>query len=218
MRWLKYLEAFLWPASPWVLHLNRVSGIVRRASIREELLHFRGASRQRRGRTVASLNWRPSEQYSTKVAVRSAQRRFVYQDETMYRTTMMIAILFSLTGAPVVLHGQDLQAAHPSPEDAFSTRELIAWTYLQTPQPAPKPLPPPDVQTPGADQSRASTEPQLFVGKIVKDSGTYVLQVANVIYRLEGQIDSRAENQVVKVLGAQSNRGTIRVLRIERLS
>src|ERR1700722_2311527 len=99
----------------------------------------------------------------------------------MNRMTKFFAAFCLLVG--IAAFGQEVQSTHPFPEDAFSTQELVAWSHLQTPQPAPKPLPVPDAQVPRPDQQRASSEAQLFVGKVVRDSGMYVLQVANSIYR-----------------------------------
>jgi hypothetical protein len=112
---------------------------------------------------------------------------------------------------------QDVQSSHPFPEDAFSTQELVAWSHLQTPQPAPKPLPVPEAQVPRPDQQRASAETQLFVGKVIKNSGAYLLQVETAIYRLDGDVDARDENQFVRILGSRKTPGTILVVRIERL-
>jgi hypothetical protein len=134
----------------------------------------------------------------------------------MNRMTKLLAGICLLFG--VAAFGQDVQSTHPFPEDAFSTQELVAWSHLQTPQPAPKPLPVPDTQVPRPDQQRASSEAQLFVGKIVRDSGKFVLQVANSTYGLEGEVDSRAENQVVRILGNRDASGKIHVLKIETLS
>ena len=90
------------------------------------------------------------------------------------------------------------------PEDALATRQLVAWTRFQKPQPAPQPLPPRD--TPG---------------KIVKDGNRYVLQVAsNTSYELQNPEDVKQyENQTVKVIGSlDTGTNTIRVVKIELLS
>src|SRR5579862_2184541 len=117
----------------------------------------------------------------------------------MYRTTNILAG-FVVTLASFAV-AQDPQLVNPQvPEDAMQTRQLIAWSSVQKPQPAPQPLPPPDtpIPQPGdqpdqqakppadshSDQSPAdhpgehSPEAQSFTGKIVKDSGKYVLKVA----------------------------------------
>ncbi|MGH9495770.1 MAG: hypothetical protein ACRD3B_12290 [Candidatus Sulfotelmatobacter sp.] len=136
----------------------------------------------------------------------------------MKRTTNFSAGIFFFVIA-IVAFAQDLPATHPFPEDAFSTRDLVAWSHLQTPQPSPKPLPVPDGQAaPRPDQQRTSIDAQLFVGKIIINSGTYALRVADSIYRLDGDVDSRVENQMVRVLGSRDANGTIHILKIERLS
>ncbi|HEX3822612.1 MAG TPA: hypothetical protein VHW45_19930 [Candidatus Sulfotelmatobacter sp.] len=135
----------------------------------------------------------------------------------MCRTANLVASLFFLAASLAI--GQEAQPTHPFPEDAFTTRDLVAWSYLQTPQPAPQPTPPPDDHLPRPDQQRISQpEALLFVGKVVKDSGTYTLQVSNSIYLLDGNVGAGNENQTVKVIGNQDkSSATIHVLRIERL-
>jgi hypothetical protein len=44
------------------------------------------------------------------------------------------------------------QSPPQTPEDAFTSRELIAWSQLQAPQPAPQPLPQKDQQVPQPEQ------------------------------------------------------------------
>src|SRR5579884_2682052 len=107
-------------------------------------------------------------------------------------------------------------ASNPQvPEDAFSTRELIAWSSVQKPQPTPQPLPPPDRAIPQPDQQRTdagkspSNTPseqnnsKTFVGTLVKQSDKYVLKVASGdTYLLENAGDAgQYENKSVKVLG-----------------
>lgn len=120
-----------------------------------------------------------------------------------------------------------------TPEDAFSTRELIAWSHLQKPQPAPQPLPPRDTPIPQPDQpqdqqSKAPADPgqqeqpvQSFTGKIVKNGGRYVLKVsASSTYELEGAGDlQRFENQDVRVMGSvDPGTNTIHVVKIDLVS
>lgn len=160
----------------------------------------------------------------------------------MVRTTnLLAALVFALASLAVA---QEPQLANPpTPEDAMQTRQLIAWSSLQKPQPAPQPLPPPDTpipqpgdqpdqqakppadshsdQSPAAQSTDHSSETQSFTGKIVKDSGKYVLKVAsNTSYQLEGEGDlDQYENQSVKVVGKLDKAtNTIHVLKIELLS
>ncbi len=136
-----------------------------------------------------------------------------------------------LTMAPLAF-GQEQQLTPQFPEDAFTSRQLIAWSRLQKPQPAPQPLPPrdtplpqpdpPDQQAkPPANPQNQQTPTQSFTGKIVKDDGKYVLKVAgNTTYQLDDQGDLKQyENQNVKVIGKldpESN--TIRVVKVELIS
>jgi hypothetical protein len=119
-----------------------------------------------------------------------------------------------------------------NPEDAFSTRELIAWSSVQKPQPAPQPLPPPDkaVPEPGQQSAQADHHSQTaasespansFVGTIVRDKTKYLLRVSeDSEYQLSGSGDiGQFVDKNVKVTGdlAQPSH-TIQVARIEPLS
>lgn len=126
------------------------------------------------------------------------------------------------------------QQANPqTPEDALTTRELIAWSQLQKPQPAPQPLPPEDTPVPQPEQPRdqqaklpadphSHPEPvQWLTGKIVKDGGRYLLQLTSQTrYQLEAESDlARYESQSVSVLGpVNMERMTIRAVEIKLLS
>jgi len=138
---------------------------------------------------------------------------------------------FLLVMTPLAF-GQEGQQTPQFPEDALAPRQLIAWSYLQKPQPAPQPLPPRDTPIPQADpqdqQAKPPADPQnqqtptqAFTGKIVKDAGRYVLRVAsNTTYQLDGQADVKQyENQEVKIIGTlDTDSNTIRVVKIELLS
>ena len=152
----------------------------------------------------------------------------------MNRTTTCFAG-FLLAVTPLA-YGQEPQLTTPQfPEDALATRQLVAWSRLQKPQPAPQPLPPRDTPIPQPDQqdqqdqqAKRPANPQnqqvpvqSFTGKIVKDGGRYVLKVAsNSSYQLDAQGDVKQfENQDVKVIGnLDSTSNTIRVVKIELLS
>jgi hypothetical protein len=149
----------------------------------------------------------------------------------MNRTTNLFAG-FLLAMTPLAF----AQQPQPQfPEDALATRELVAWTRFQKPQPAPQPLPPRDASVPQPDQqdrpgsqSRDPQAPQQqtpttqsFTGKIVKDGNRYVLQVAsNTSYELQNPGDVKQyENQTVKVIGSlDTGTNTIRVVKIELLT
>lgn len=124
---------------------------------------------------------------------------------------------------------QEAAAKPQVPEDAFSTRELVAWSSLQKPHPTPQPLPPPDKPIPQQDRAaQTSAGPAAqespatsFIGKIVKESGSYVLKVATgTVFHLAGEGDvTPYENKSVKVLGdLDAATNTIHVNRIELLS
>src|SRR5438552_18642557 len=124
---------------------------------------------------------------------------------------------FLLTITPLAF-GQEPQPAPQFPEDAMTTRQLIAWSRLQEPQPTPQPRPPrdnripqpgqqdqqgnqlPDPQTP-QEQAPVTPVTQAFSGKIIHDGNQYVLRVAgNISYELEGSV-RQYEDQSVRVTG-----------------
>jgi len=149
----------------------------------------------------------------------------------MYRTTILLAGLFlamvSITSA------QDPPLNQQTPEDAFGTRQLIAWSSLQKPQPTPQPLPPRDtpIPQPGQQpdqQSKSPADPQTeqspaqsFTGKIVKDGSEYVLKAAgNMTYQLDEQADlEKYDNQNVRVTGTlDEGAKRIHIVKIELMS
>jgi hypothetical protein len=157
-----------------------------------------------------------------------------FKEVTMSRKTaffaasISLALLFALD-----LRAQEAQSDSKVPEDAFSTRQLIAWSGLQKPQPAPQPLPPRDTPVPQPDQpqdqqpttpadphSQQTPATQLFTGKIVNDSGKYVLKVGTEVYGLDQQDGlEKYENQPVRVTGRMdANSRMIHILKIDLLS
>jgi hypothetical protein len=124
------------------------------------------------------------------------------------------------------------QSTPQTPEDAYTSRELIAWSQLQKPQPAPQPLPPRDTPVPQPEQprdqqSKAPADPQnqqepaqSFTGKLEKDGDRYILKAsASSTYQLQSDGDlQKYENQNVKVLGTLAEgTTTIRVVKVELL-
>jgi Protein of unknown function (DUF5818) len=148
----------------------------------------------------------------------------------MNRTTNLFAGL--LLAVTPLAFPQEPQSAPQSPEDSLAAQQLIAWSRLQKPQPAPQPLPPQDTPVPQPDQQgKQPANPQTpqdqtpttqsFTGKIVKDGNKFVLKVArDTTYELQEQGDlSQYENQTVKVIGSlDTGSNTIRVVKIELLS
>ena len=148
----------------------------------------------------------------------------------MNRTTNLFAG-FLLAIAPSAF-GQEPQSAPQFPEDAMASRQLIDWSRLQEPQPAPQPMPPRDNRVPQPDQQgNQPADPQTpqdqtpvtqsFTGKIIRDGNKYVLKVAsNITYDLQEQTGvNQYENQSVKVVGdLDKSTNTIRVAKIELLS
>jgi len=119
-------------------------------------------------------------------------------------------------------------------DDSLASQQLIAWSWMQKPQPAPQPLPPPDKSIPqpdqpaaqpsnpqGAQSSPSQPQSQAFTGKIVKDGGKYVLKVAgNTSYQLDDQSSVKQyEDKDVKIIGTlDAGSNTIRVVKIELMS
>lgn len=121
------------------------------------------------------------------------------------------------------------QSTPQTPEDAYTSRELIAWSQLQNPQPTPQPLPPrgtpiPQPEQPQDQQAKLPADPQnqqapaqSYPGEIVKDGNRFVLLMGdNTTYQLDasGILDGYA-NQNVKVVGnVDPGAKSIRVLKI----
>ena len=149
----------------------------------------------------------------------------------MRRTAIATVALLALLCVPTVWAQQE-QRDSKVPEDAFSTRQLIAWSGLQKPQPAPQPLPPRDTPvpqpdqpqdqqaTPPADPNRDQTPTQSFTGKIVHDGGKYALKAGTETYALDQQDGlEKYENQDVRIVGQMdSTTHTIHIQRIDLLS
>jgi uncharacterized protein DUF5818 len=118
------------------------------------------------------------------------------------------------------------------PEDALTTRQLIAWSGVQKPQPAPQPLPPRDTPIPQPDQPadqqanppgdshHEQTPTQAFTGKIVKDGNKYSLRVGSKTYQLQEQGGlQKYEDQTVRVIGILDlSSNTIQVESIDLIS
>jgi hypothetical protein len=147
------------------------------------------------------------------------------------RTSMFAGVLLAL--APFAI-GQEPQSQTPHYEDLLATQQLVAWSWMQKPQPAPQPLPPPDKGIPQPDpqatqpappqaqpQTPSQTQSQTFTGKIVKDGDKYVLRVAgNTTYQLDEQSSVKQyEDKDVKIVGTlDPGSNTIRIVKIELLS
>lgn len=64
------------------------------------------------------------------------------------RTTRILILCLLLI--PLATLAQ--QSSPQTPEDAYTSRDLIAWSQLQMPQPAPQPLPQKEKQVPQPEQ------------------------------------------------------------------
>lgn len=142
----------------------------------------------------------------------------------------MLGVLVLALGP--IAWAQNAQARPQVPEDALTTRQLIAWSEVQKPQPTPQPLPPRDTPIPQPDQSadqqaKSPGDPhheqaptQSFTGKIVKDGSKYSLRAVSKTYQLEGQGGlQRYEELTVRVIGILDlSSNTIQVESIDVIS
>jgi hypothetical protein len=143
---------------------------------------------------------------------------------------MTTLIAFLLVLAPLAF---PQQSTLQTPEDAYSSRDLIAWSQLQTPQPTPQPLPPrkpsvPQPEQPQDQQAKLPADPQSqqeptqsYVGEVVKNGNRFVLRIQDgTTYQLEaGEVLEVYENHSVRVVGSARPRGnSIRILKIEPFS
>lgn len=129
----------------------------------------------------------------------------------MVRSTNILIVLVLAYGTLAL--GQDLQAGSQVPEDALTTRQLIAWSGLQKPKPTPQPLPSRDTPIPQPDQpadqqAHPPGDPhhekasQTFTGKIVKEGNKYFLRVSSRTYQLAEQGGLRKyEDRTVRLIG-----------------
>ena len=144
----------------------------------------------------------------------------------MGRMTMLIAFLLVL--APGAF---PQQSTLQTPEDAYTSRDLIGWSQLQKPQPAPQPLPArnpsvPQPEQPQDQQAKLPADPhnqqepaQSYAGEIMKNGSGFVLQMQDrATYQLEAdEVLEVYENQRVRVVGnVRPQVRSIRVLKIER--
>ena len=128
------------------------------------------------------------------------------------------------------------QQSNPqTPEDAFTTRELIAWSQLQKPQPTPQPLPPVETPVPQPEQPRdqqakppadahKQQEPAQWIsGRVVKKGNKFLLQLPgnrNSGYQLDADGDlGRYEGRNVRIFGPlNTDLLTIHAVSIQLLS
>ncbi len=96
--------------------------------------------------------------------------------------TKLLALI-TVAVAPVAL-AQSPNAQ--TPEDAYTSRDLIAWSQLQNPQPMPQPLPPRDtpVPQPGQppdQQAKPPADPQKQQEPAVSNTGKAAGPDGNVV-------------------------------------
>jgi hypothetical protein len=144
---------------------------------------------------------------------------FVFRRCIVKRETSCLATLvFLLVSLPLMV-AQDPQT-QPSPAlpSSILGPQLVAWSQLQKPQPAPQPLPPPDRPITQPDQQQPSPPAQqqppatlTLMGTIVKDGTRYVLKVSsNSAYQLADQDKVKEfEGKQVKIAGTLDADGKV---------
>jgi hypothetical protein len=154
----------------------------------------------------------------TPIAV-SMLGRFVFRRFTVKRETSSAAILvFLLVSLPLVL-AQDprTQPSFVFPSGSLGV-QLIAWSQLQKPQPAPQPLPPPDrpIPQPGQQQPNPPAQRQppaalTLMGTVVKDGTRCVLKVSSSsAYQLDDQGKAEQyEGKQVRIAGSLDADGKV---------
>ena len=145
----------------------------------------------------------------------------------MGRMTMLVCFCLLVASAAF-----PQQSNLQSPEDAYTSRDLIAWSHLQSPQPTPQPVPPRGAQIPQpgrsedqqaklpADPQNQQAPIQSYTGEIVKDGDLLVLKTENgTSYQLNGNALQPYENQNVTIIGnLEPGAISIQVLKIEPFS
>jgi hypothetical protein len=142
----------------------------------------------------------------------------------MGRMTTLIAFLLLLTSGAF-----PQQSTLQTPEEAYTSRDLIAWSQLQKPQPAPQPLPArnpsvPQPEQPQDQQAKLPADPdkqqepaQSYAGEIIKNGNGFVLQMQDSAYQLEADevLEVYANHRVRVVGNVRPHVKSIRVLKIE---
>lgn len=143
----------------------------------------------------------------------------------MRKTCMLTAALVALS--PLVGAQDALKQPSPALPAEILGPPLVAWSVLQKPQPIPEPLPPPDnrggqSQTgQPADSQPQQPSAQTFTGTIAKDSGKYILKVAEgTVYQIDDQEKVRSyEGKQVKVAGnLDAKNNVLHITNIELIS
>jgi hypothetical protein len=146
----------------------------------------------------------------------------------MGRMTMLLSLCLLLVAPAAFPQQTNLQ----TPEDAYTSRDLIAWSHLQSPQPTPEPLPPRDARVPQPGQSEdqqaklpgnpqnRQVPAQSYTGEVVKDGDRLVLKTENgTSYQLDGNALQPYENRNVIIIGSiEPGAISIQVLKIEPFS
>jgi len=145
---------------------------------------------------------------------------------SMRRTSMWWASL--LLCSPFLFAQQAAQQPSPQLPASVLGPQLVAWSELQKPHPAPQPLPPPQPDPPAQTQPQTSTgsqdqqpSSQAFTGTIVKDGSRYVLKVSdNTSYQIDDQDKAKLfEGKQVRIAGSlDAKANMLRVTSIELLS
>jgi len=131
-----------------------------------------------------------------------------------------------LLSSPFLFAQQAAQQPSPQLPASVLGPQLVAWSELQKPRPAPQPLPPPQPDPPAQTQPQASTgsqeQPsQAFTGTIVKDGSRYVLKVSDkTSYQIDDQEKAKLfEGKQVRIAGSlDAKTNTLHVGSIELLS
>lgn len=138
------------------------------------------------------------------------------------KTWMFVFSLLVLT--PFLTAQEQIQSNRPSPDGSAAVRQLVAWSWMQKPQPMPQPLPPPDDLPPAQKLSRSGNpQPQgatqSFVGEIVREGDWFVFKTfEGASYRLSLQGDPKSyEGKKVQINSTVNPDNTIHILKIEIL-
>ena len=111
-------------------------------------------------------------------------------------------------------------------EDTWAARQLIAWTWMQQPQPLPQTLPLPGKNIPPAEQNPNGNadlqdRKQVFIGKIARSRDQFVLETSDGnAYPLSQRNDAiQYEGKNVRIRGTvDASDHSIEIVTIEILS
>jgi hypothetical protein len=142
----------------------------------------------------------------------------------MVSKTCMFALCLLVLSPFLTAQEEQSQSNRSFPEDTLAAGQLVAWSWMQKPQPLPQPVPAPG-NLPPAQKLSQSGQPQetreIFIGKIVQDRDRLSLRTSGgTTYGLSERDNSKQyEGKDVRISGyLDAAANTVHIIKIEPLS